>query len=270
MELDPVVIALIALSGALYVRAIVRLSRRGYRVPRVQQGLWWIGLTLMTFGLVGPPAAYSDELFWAHMGEHLLIADLAVPFLLAGVRTPVGLFMPPKDLLVAIFRNSFLRRLGGTITKPLVALPLSVLVLYSWHLAPAFSTATQTPWLHAIQHQSFILASVIFWWPAIEPNRRPLPAPLWKIGYLLAGRMASILMGALFLVSNRPFYQGLYGKSEALHGITPLADQQVGASLMMITDVVVMMTMLVVFFVLSAREHDRDERAETAGSQRPT
>ena len=264
MELDPVVIALLALTAGLYIRAIVRLTRRGYKVPLVQQGLWWTGMTLLTFGLVGPPAAFSDELFWAHMGEHLLIADLAVPFLLAGVRTPVGLFMPPKDLLVAIFRNRFLRRLGAFVTKPLVALPLSGLVLYSWHLAPAFTTATQTPWIHALQHQSFILASVLFWWPAIEPNRRPLPAPLWKIGYLLAGRMASILMGALFLVSNRAFYQGLYGKSDALHGITPLADQQIGASLMMTTDVIVMMTMLIIFFVLAAKEHDRSELAEKA------
>ena len=270
MQLDPVVIALIALLAGLYTRAIIRLSARGYKVPRIQQALWWIGIALMTVGLIGPPAAYSDELFWAHMGEHLLIADLAVPFMLAGVRTPVGLFMPPKDLLVALFRSRFLRAVAGFVTKPLVALPLSVLVLYSWHLAPAFSTATQTPWVHALQHQSFILASAIFWWPALEPNRRPLPAPLWKIGYLLAGRMASVLMGALFLVSNRPFYQGLYGESEALHGITPLADQQIGASLMMITDVVVMMTMLVIFFVLSAREHDRNETAETARGQTTT
>ena len=264
MELDPVVIALISLAAGLYVRAVLRLKRRGYRVPPFQQAMWWIGIFLTTFGLVGPPAASSDELFWAHMAEHLLIADLAVPFLLAGIRTPVGLFMPPKDLLVAVFKNTTLRRLGGFVTKPLVALPVSVFVLYAWHLGPAFTGATQQPWLHALQHQSFILANVIFWWPAIEPNRRPLPAPLWKIGYLLAGRMASILMGALFLVSNRAFYGGLYSKTEATHGLTPLADQQIGASLMMITDVVIMMVMLGVFFALSAQENDRQERAASA------
>ncbi len=264
MVFDPVVVCLIALAAGLYIRATVRLKRRGYKVPMIQQCLWWIGMSLLTFGFVGPPAAMADELFWAHMAEHLLIADLAVPFLLAGVRTPVGLFMPPKDLLVAVFRNRVLRAVGGFVTRPLVALPLSVFVLYSWHLAPAFSGATRDPLIHAFQHQSFLLASVIFWWPAIEPNRRPLPAPLWKIGYLLAGRMASILMGALFLVSNRAFYGDLYASTEKAHGITPLADQQIGASLMMITDVVIMMTMLGVFFALAANENDRKERAEAA------
>jgi cytochrome c oxidase assembly factor CtaG len=270
MELDPIVILLLALGAGLYIRAIVRLGKRGYKVSVGQQSLWWIGMALMTFGLVGPPAAYSDQLFWAHMTEHILIADLAVPFLLAGTRTPVGLFMPPKDLLVAVFRNRVLRRLGSFVTKPLVALPLSALVLYGWHLAPAFTNATQHPLIHALQHQSFILASVLFWWPAIEPNRRPLPAPLWKIGYILAGRMASILMGALFLVSNRPFYSGLYAKSDATFGITPLADQQIGASLMMTTDVIVMMTMLGIFFALAAKEHDRKERAESARTSAST
>ncbi len=264
VELDPFVIGLLVLAAGLYVRAVRRLAHRGFSVPLTQQTMWWVGMGLLAFGLVGPPAASSDELFWAHMAEHLLIADLAVPFLLAGIRTPVGLFMPPKDLLVAIFKNRALRRLGALVTKPLVALPLSVFVLYAWHLAPAFTGATQQPWLHALQHQSFILANVIFWWPAIEPNRRPLPAPLWKIGYLLAGRMASILMGALFLVSNRPFYSGLYAKTEALHGITPLADQQIGASLMMTTDVVIMMVMLGVFFALAAQENDRKEKASQA------
>lgn len=270
MQLDPVVIALIALAAGLYIRAVVRLRRRGYTVPRGQQAFWWIGMSLLTFGLVGPPAASSDDLFWAHMAEHLLIADLAVPFLLAGIRTPVGLFMPPKDLLVAVFRNRLLRRLGGFVTKPLVALPLSVFVLYAWHLAPAFSTATRDPLIHALQHQSFILANVIFWWPAIEPNKRPLPAPLWKIGYLLSGRMASILMGALFLVSNRAFYSDLYAKTEAANGLTPLADQQIGASLMMTTDVVIMMVMLGIFFALAAQENDRKERAESARASQAT
>lgn len=257
IQLDPIPALLILLGSALYIRAVRRLRRRGYAVPASQQALWWIGIALTSTGLLGPSAAWSDRLFWAHMTEHILIADLAVPFLLAGIRTPVGLFMPPKDLLVAVFRNAFLRRLGSLITKPLVALPISVAVLYAWHLAPAFGAATRDPWVHALQHQSFVLASVIFWWPAIEPARRPLPAPLWKIGYLLAGRMASVMMGMLFLVSTRPFYGDLYAEGEHGQQITAIFDQQVGASIMMVTDVLVMMTMLGVFFALSAREADR-------------
>jgi cytochrome c oxidase assembly factor CtaG len=75
--------------------------------------------------------------------------------------------------------------------------------------------------------------------------------------------MASVLMGALFLVSNRAFYGDLYSATEAAHGISPVADQQIGASMMMVTDVVVMLVMLGIFFSLAAKEYDREEAAQT-------
>ncbi len=257
---DPVIFILLAGAAGLYIRAVRRLSRRGYRVPRGQQAFWWTGMSLVTIGLFGPPAAFSDQLFWAHMSEHLLIADIAAPFLLAGLRTPVGLFVPPKEILVLVARNRPIRALGRFVTKPRVALPLSVVVLYGWHLAPAFTAATREPLVHALQHQSFLLANLIFWWPAIEPNRRPMPAQLWKIGYLLAGRMASILMGALFLVSNRAFYSDLYASGAKQHGLTALSDQQIGAGLMMLTDVLIMMIVLGVFFAKAAAEGAREDQ----------
>ena len=264
LQLDPGVVVLLLLVAGMYVRAVRRLSKRGYSTPWHQQTFWWIGMSLLTFGLCGPSAAYADQLFWAHMSEHLLIADLAAPFLLAGIRTPVGLFMLPKDVLVPLARSTILRRLGGFVTRPLIALPIYVFVLYAWHLGPAFEAATRDSAVHALQHQSFLLANLLLWWPAIEPNRRPMPAPLWKVGYLLAARMASVLMGALFLVSNRAFYADLYAPGDRLHGISPVLDQRIGASIMMITDVVIMMTTLVIYFALAAADGARQDARDDA------
>jgi len=263
---DPGVIALLALFAFLYARAIRRLSRRGYRVPRLQQVSWWTGMSLLTVGLLGPTAATADELFWTHMAEHLLIADIAVPFLIAGIRTPVFLFMPPREILVLVARNRPLRRLGSFVTRPLVALPLSIAVLWIWHIGPLFEAATRDPLIHALQHQSFLLANVILWWPALEPARRPMPAPLWKVGYLLGARMGSVMMGMLFLVSNRVLYPDLYGETAERHGLTALADQQLGAGLMMVVDVIIMLTVLAIFFTSAAAEGERRDSEE---AQRP-
>ena len=264
VELNPILIVLLGLVAGLYQRAVIRLRRRGYSVPRLQQAFWWIGVSLLTFGLLGPPAAYSEELFWAHMGEHLMIADLAAPFLVAGIRTPVYLFMPPREILVLVARNHTLRSIGAFLTRPLVALPLSILILYAWHVGPLFTLATREPAIHALQHQSFLLANILLWWPALEPSKRPMPAELWKIGYLLAARMGSILMGAVFLVSRRAFYSDLYAEPAARHGLTALADQQIGAGLMMMTDVIMMLTVLGVFFVAAAADGERKDAARTA------
>ena len=252
IQFDPVVVILLALSAGLYLRAVRRLSKRGYAVPRIQQCCWWFGLSLVATGLLGPFAALSDQLLSAHMAEHLLIADIAAPFLIAGIRTPVGLFMPPKDLLVAVAKNPTLRGFGSWVTKPIVAVILYIVVLYGWHLAPAFVSATNSPVIHAMQHQSFLVANLILWWPALEPARRPMPAPLWKVGYLLGARMASVMMGAVFLVSNRPFYGELYSTTAPSHGMSALADQQLGGSLMMVADVVMMLAILGFFFARAA------------------
>lgn len=262
--LDPGVIALLALAAVLYARAVRTLSRRGFHVPRLQQGFWWIGMALLATGLLGPTAAAADELFWTHMAEHLLIADIAAPFLIAGIRTPVFLFIPPRAILVIVARSGPLRRLGRFVTRPLVALPLSIATLWVWHFGPLFEAATREPAIHALQHQSFLLANFILWWPALEPARRPMPAPLWKVGYLLAGRMGSVLMGALFLVSNRAFYPDLYGETAPRHGLTVLADQQVGAGLMMVADVVIMLSVLAIFFAQAAAQGARKDEEQAA------
>ncbi len=41
---DPLVAALLLAVSAAYIRAVLTLRKRGYRVRRVQQLYWWIGI----------------------------------------------------------------------------------------------------------------------------------------------------------------------------------------------------------------------------------
>src|ERR671932_708004 len=116
--LDPAGIALVAVLLALYGRAVAVLGWRGYRVPRAQQALWYSGVALMAIALLGPPDALADDLLSAHMGQHLLIADLAAPLLLAGARTPVLQFLLPRAVLVPLARTRWLRALFRTLRRP--------------------------------------------------------------------------------------------------------------------------------------------------------
>src|SRR4051794_10242638 len=117
----------------MHARAVRVLGRRGYRVPRGQLVCWYVGIAMLTVGLVGPPDALADDLLVAHMGQHLLIADLAAPFLLAGVRSPVLFFLLPKPAIAELARMRRLRAFLRTLSRPLVALPIYVVVLYTWH-----------------------------------------------------------------------------------------------------------------------------------------
>src|SRR3954470_18862603 len=84
VSFDPAGLALVALLLALYGRATTVLRWRGYRVPGSQQALWYSGVALLAIALLGPPDALSDDLLSAHMAQHLLLADLSAPLLLAG------------------------------------------------------------------------------------------------------------------------------------------------------------------------------------------
>lgn len=255
---DPVLAVLLLLACALYVRALRVLAQRrphGLRVPAWQQACWWIGIALLAIALLGPPAAYEERLLSAHMAQHQLLADLAVPFLLLGLRAPLLLFFLPRSVLVPLARRRRLRRVFRMLRHPLVALPLYVLTMYAWHYGPLFEAAAEHPLLHALQHEAFFAANVLLWWPVIEPQRRRMGGDLWKIGYLFAARMSTMFLGMVFVFARGVLYAGAYGEG-AREGIAARADQQTAGGMMITLDIVIMVLAACWFFWLAAREHD--------------
>src|SRR5690349_17877117 len=118
VSLDPGVLIGIAVTEWLYLRALGILRRRKVRVPR-----WQI----------------------AHMSQHVLIADIAVPLLLIGIRNPVLAFYLPRPALVTLARSPRLRHAWSRLHQPLVAIAFSTVVFYAWHLGPLFDAAVRHP-----------------------------------------------------------------------------------------------------------------------------
>ena len=263
---NPAVIALLALAAFLYVRSVRVLGARGYDVPRGQQAAWWGGLALTAVALLGPPDSLSGDLMSAHMAQHLLIADLAAPLLLVGLRTPVLFFYLPRPVLVPLARRQRLRAFFRFIRKPLVAIGIYILVLYGWHWSVAFEGALESPVLHALQHQSFVIASLLVWWPAIEPKRRRLRGELWKAGHIMGARLAGMFLAMAFIIASSTFYAGYYGDRAREHGLAPLLDQQIAGGMMLGLDLAIMFFALAFFFFRSAQDHDRAEAAERAAA----
>jgi cytochrome c oxidase assembly factor CtaG len=267
LAFDPVVIALIALAAALYVRALRIVARRHLRVPVGQQVCWWIGIALLLIGLNGPLDAYDDRLLSMHMAQHQLIGDIAAPFLLAGLRAPLLLFYLPRPALVTLARQRWLRYAFRFLRRPLVALPLYVGVVYGWHLSALFVGALHHPLLHALQHECFIAANVLLWWPVLEPNRRRMHGDLWKIGYIFAARMSTMFLGMIFVFSRGVLYSGAYGTGPREWGISALTDQQTAGGMMMSLDIVVMLFAVCWFFWQASAQADLDQAAEDAAAR---
>lgn len=270
LSFDLPILALATLAVLMYARAVRKLRRRGWRTPRWQQAAWYGGVALVAGAVVGPTGAYADDLMAAHMAEHLLLADIAAPLLLVGVRTPVLVHLLPRPVLIRVAGWRRLRRGLRLLRRPPVAIGVYTVVLYAWHLRPAFEGALRNELLHGLQHQSFLAISVLVWWSALEPERGRLPGDLWKIGHILAARMVSIFLSMAFIFGGQAFYSGFYGSRAENYGLTALADQQAAGAMMMSLDVVIVMVALTVFFWRAASDFDRSEAAAASSSQGTT
>ena len=266
VSFDPAGIALVALLLALYARAVTVLRWRGYAVPPLQQAAWYGGVALLTVALLGPPDALADDLLSAHVGQHLLLADLAAPLLLVGMRSPVLQFLLPRGLLVRLARRRGLRRAFRFLRRPLVALPLWVLTLYSWHLAFAMEAALESGLVHALQHYTFFATSMLVWWAVVEPKRRRTTGELWKAGDVIGMRVAGMFLGMAFILMRSQAY-GWYADRPLDHGVSILTDQQIGGALMLLVDLVVMLGALGFFFWRAAQDHDRAEERALAAAR---
>lgn len=258
MAFDPAAVLLLGTAEVLYLRATFVLRRRGYEIPFWQQTAWHGGIVLMATGLLSPLDGMSDELLSAHMAQHLLIADLAAPLLLVGLRSPVYAFMLPRAALVSVARRRRLRATFRFVRQPLVAIPIFVMVLYGWHFAPLFESALRHEAVHILQHQSFVLASVLVWWAPIDPKRRRLHGELWKVGHVLGARFAGMMLGMAFVIMRTPAYDA-YGDGAREYGLTPLSDQQLGGGLMMSVDFLILIFAFCLFFWAAARDADSPE-----------
>jgi putative copper resistance protein D len=261
-----IVVWLVVLEG-LYVRALRILRGRGVDVPRGQIVAWHGAMTLWIVGLFGPIDTLGDEGLGFHMLQHLLIADLAAPLMLIGLRNPVLAFYLPRDVLVPLARARRLRGAFRFLRRPLVALPVYVLVLYGWHFGVFFDAAVRHPLVHALQHSSFIAIGVLVWWSVLEPKRRRLRGELWKIGHVLTARFLGMFLGMSFVLIRTPIYTDIYGTGKREFGLSAIGDQQLAGGMMVVLDIILMVSALAFFFNRAGQQHDADERR--AAARRP-
>jgi putative membrane protein len=195
LEAAPILLSDVVVGSVLARRALV-LRRQGRPVPRIRIALVATGLLMATAAVAAPVDRTSDDHLWAHMGQHLLLGDVA-PFLLAlGLD---GRWLRP--LLAAPGLRSF-RRLA----RPLPALALWTAAIAVWHLPAAYDAAVRIPLLHDLEHLCFFWTGLLAWTVALEtlPGRRGFGAGV-RIAYLAAMRAGSMAL-AFVLLFAAPIY----------------------------------------------------------------
>jgi cytochrome c oxidase assembly factor CtaG len=245
LELLPMLAA-----AALYARRSMTLAAKGRPVPLWRQVCFAAGLLTIVLALVSPLSDLADELVIAHMGEHLLLGDVATLLLVLGLTGP---------LLQPVLAIGFFDRLR-VLAHPAIALPLWAINLFFWHTPPIYDAAYGTAPIHALEHTTFIFFGCLMWMPIFGP----LPTPRWftagwKVGYVIAVRFTGAVLGNVLMWSGSVLYT-IYAAGERHWGISPLTDQSVAGVLMMIEGTFLGLGLLGWLFFEAAREGIEKQR----------
>jgi putative membrane protein len=237
----------VALVAAMYATRARTLARQDRPVPSWRRWCFYSGLVVILVALASPLGHVAQELVVAHMGEHLLLGDVATLLLVLGLTGPV---LAPVLRLRVIDRLRFL-------TNPLVALPLWVIDLYVWHIPALYQFALHHEAAHALQHACFVFFGANMWMPLFGP----LPKPAWfgtfpKLAYIVAVRLAGAVLGNVLTWSTTVFYT-TYAGGEASWGISPLRDQGAAGLLMMVEGSLLTIGLFAWLFLDAARQADR-------------
>jgi len=242
-SIEPLQLVPVLLVGLLYGRRVLTLSHRGHPVPAWRIAMFSLGLALLVVALASPIAVIGEErLFSFHMLQHVLLGDLAPLALLLGLNGPIL-----RPVLKHVHRLRVL-------ANPLVALPLWAVNLYVWHLPTLYEAAVRHDAVHALEHACFFVGGTIMWLPVLET----LPAPEWfgtgwKFGYIAAVRVIETILGNVFIWAGRPFYR-VYEDAPRQWGISPLHDQGLAGTVMMIEGSIVTLAALAWLFLRLAAE----------------
>jgi putative membrane protein len=233
----------LAILALLYARRVRALAGGEHPVPRWRQACFYSGFVLIGAALTSLDSA-SDELLYAHMIEHLLLGDIAALLIVLGLTAP---------LLAPVLRIGVFDRLRR-LSHPLIAFPLWAVDLYVWHLPFFYQAALRHPTVHALEHVMFLGFGVNMWMCLFGP----LPMPAWfgnlgKLLYIVAVRLTGSILGNIFVWSGTVLYP-FYLHGDAIHHISPLADQSVAGAIMMVEESILTLCLFCWLFLRTARE----------------
>jgi putative membrane protein len=145
------------------------------------------------------------------MVQHLLLMVIAAPLILVGARLPER--MPWRPPLMFCW-------LAGSSTVIL------------WHLPAIFALAQRSPLRHHLEHASFFMAGIVFWWPVVHCGSG---ARSWSIPiYLFLATLPCDALSAFLVFYDHVVYH-TYASGHQVFGLLPLEDQALAGALMWVT-----------------------------------
>jgi cytochrome c oxidase assembly factor CtaG len=179
--------------------------------------------------LVSPLHALGEQLFTFHMIEHEIIMAVSAPLLV--LANPVGtlLWSLPHRLRILVgraMRRDPVARCWQWVTDGSHATVIHGIAIWAWHWPVLFDATISNIAIHRLQHVSFFLSAVFFWWSIFRRSEAGEAA--WHVFVTM---LHTSVLGALMALAPRVLY-GTQTANSLAWGLTPLEDQQLAGIIM--------------------------------------
>jgi cytochrome c oxidase assembly factor CtaG len=226
------------LIGGVYALGLRTLWARagvGSGISRGRAAAFGAGMIVLFIAVISPLDALSEELFAAHMVQHLLLILVAAPLFVIGRYTLAVGWAFPARWNARVWKDWKWKQAWSFLTRPMTAFLIHNAAIWLWHMPRFYEAALNNEWLHFLEHASFFLTAFVFWqvFADLTQNMHMGRAAGFGLAiFLVFGTMlVSGFLGVLLTFSQFVWYP-LHIHETALYGLTALEDQQLAGTIM--------------------------------------
>ena len=274
-EPDALMIGLLVLAVALYIKGVMVLTKRGDKWPVGRTISFAIGISTVDFATSGGLGLYAHFSFSWHMIAHMTLGMIAPIAIVLSAPITLALRTLPQG------RNSEERGVRGTLLSALhsryssiIVNPVGALVIFDGSLfllyfTSLFGTLMNTHAGHLFMNIHFLLAGFLFFHViiGIDPNPKRPPF-LVRIVTLLAAMSIHAFFSVALMSSSTLIDSGYFDSLQVPWVGDLLADQNKGGAIGWAMGEIPILIALVATFIMWTRDDAREARRIDRSAER--
>ncbi len=266
-EPDALMIGLLVIAVALYIKGVMVLTKRGDKWPVGRTISFAIGISTIDFATSGGLGLYAHFSFSWHMIAHMTLGMIAPIAIVLSAPITLALRTLPQG------RNSEERGIRGTLLSALhsryssiVVNPVGALVIFDGSLfllyfTSLFGTLMNTHAGHLVMNIHFLLAGFLFFHVIIGVDPNPKRPPfLVRIVTLLAAMSIHAFFSVALMSSSTLIDSGYFAALQVPWAGDLLADQNKGGAIGWAMGEIPILIALVATFIMWTRDDAREAR----------
>ncbi len=206
---EVITLALLAAVGGAYAFGLSRAwaaAGRGRLVRASQAWLFAAGTVALGVALLPPLDTGADHSLTAHMIQHVLLLVVAAPLMALGAPLPTFIWALPtrwRPRASAAWRRLLRSHRSHWPAWAVGAFVVASLDMVGWHLPVAYRAALHHDALHMVEHASFLLSAIAFWWAVGLGSTGGHGA---AVAVVFAAALPGSALGAALTLASRTWY----------------------------------------------------------------